>query len=198
MRCRLIGNDDVLRSSVRYRTEATKNDAKRYRLKNLPPNLPVNPGIGSVWLELVVARRSFRPVLTAVVGIGTLIFTGATFGAGQFWERKKWNQGKKSLEGRPSTDRVRRAAGKCSFRVTNAGKSTITHLRPQLFDSADNLCSESEGKNVINLLAGEREDLTLRLIAPGDQDPLHLHYDWVDDSTRETRRLKSRASIPTA
>lgn len=136
-------------------------------------------------------------MLTAVLGIGGLVFIGATFGAGQFWELRKWNQGKKSLEGRPSASQVNRTRGQCSFRVSNVGKSAITHLWPQLVDDTENVCSVDD-KNRIDLLSGERAELILKLIPPGDQHPLRLHFEWYDESTRETRRVTSRAIIPNA
>ena len=93
-------------------------------------------------------------VATVVIpGLG-LVLTGVSLYIGWKWKRK---QAKREAEGGPTTDRVHRQPGEdraYSFRVTNIGRFSITHLNPQLVDSSGEVCSKSDPNNVLMLKPG--------------------------------------------
>jgi hypothetical protein len=106
---------------------------------------------------------------------------------------------KSSQQGRPTTDLVSREPGPgraYQFRVTNIGRSAITHLRPELVDTSGDICSQPLRDTVLGALqAGQWAEFVLEVAEPVNRNPLFLHYTW-HDMTGLRERL-SKATVPT-
>lgn len=104
-----------------------------------------------------------------------------------------------SQQGRPTTDPATREPGReraYRFRVTNVGRSSMSHLHPELVDSSGEVCSQLLPNIVLGALqSGERAEFVLKVTQPIDRNPLFLHYIW-HDATGLQERL-SNVTVPT-
>lgn len=105
-----------------------------------------------------------------------------------------------SQQGRPTTDPVSREPGSnrsYRFVVTNIGRSAMTDLRPVLVDSSGEVCSLPLPNMFLGALQPrERTEFVLTVTDPDDQNPLFLHYSWIDISGFQERL--SNVTIPPA
>lgn len=104
-----------------------------------------------------------------------------------------------SLEGRPTTDQISREKGELraySFHVTNVGKAPMGHVQAQLLDSSGNECSEQI--SLPSLQPGDESTFILKVAEPGTQNPLYVHYTWVNFTEHgyEERQYLSKTAVP--